>query len=90
MTNLKNVLNYKCRSLSNCETYKTGVSNFLLLYCWGRGVRDYTRTSYAWSIHDILTCSFMSEEIKPTIGSDPALLTDNILASRDGFSSLVT
>ena len=30
-TNLKNILNYKCRSLSNCATNKTVVGDFCLL-----------------------------------------------------------
>ena len=32
MTNLKNVLNDKCRSLSNCGKSKTVVD----IFCWGR------------------------------------------------------
>ena len=34
MTNLTNVLNYKCRSLSNCGTKKTVVGN-LGVFFWG-------------------------------------------------------
>ena len=37
MTNLKNVLNYKCRSLNNCGTSKTVVSTFGLFGGGGGG-----------------------------------------------------
>ena len=50
MTNLKNVLKYKCRSLSNVEQTKLLM---VIFYCWGGGgVTMYvgtTRWLYTWS-----------------------------------------
>ena len=39
MTNFRNVLNYKCKSLSNCGTNLSGGGN-------------YTQKSYAWTVRE--------------------------------------